>query len=204
MARIPSPNVAEVIMTFLQDGQYLINKHHFINTAGWDEGSLNNLGTAVREWFNTELRDQVAPSVSLVAIDVIDLSPDSGLGISVTTGLPITGGATGASLPNSVTVAVKKGTGFTGRSFRGRTYHVGMPESVVTNNTISTTYIAQLVDKYTQLFEPLGPLIPASLCVLSEVADGEPRASGICTPVTGIGVDPIVDNQRRRLPGRGR
>jgi hypothetical protein len=32
-----------------------------------------------------------------------------------------------------------------------------------------------------------------------------PRSEGIGTPITSVTVvDPIIDNQRRRLPGRGR
>jgi len=204
MPRPPTPNVAEVTMTFLQDGQYLINTHHFLNTAGWDEGSLNNLGTAVREWWDTNLQSAVNTAVSLVAIDVVDLTEGSGLGISVTTGLPITGTATGDALPNNVTVAVKKGTGLVGRSYRGRTYHIGLSEGQVTGNTLEPVVVSALIDAYDALREPEGVIIPVDMCVLSETTAGGPRTEGICTVVTGIGVDPIVDSQRRRLPGRGR
>jgi len=204
MARIPTENVAEVTMTFLQDGQYLINKHAFLNTAGWDEGSLNNLGTAVREWWDTNLKAKVTNQVQLVAIECVDLTAGSGLGTAVTTGLPITGTSAQPAPPNNVTLSIKKATGLIGRSFRGRTYHVGLPENVVTNNTVDTAFVGQLRDAYDALKQPLGALIPVDLCVLSEWADGAPRTEGICTVVTGIGVDPIVDSQRRRLPGRGR
>jgi len=204
MARPPTPDVAEVTMTFLQDGQYLVNKHHFKNTAGWDEGSLNNLGTAIREWWNTELKEFVSNTVSLVEIEVIDLSPASGLGITVSTGLPISGTLSDPPLPNNVTVAVKKGTGLIGRSFRGRTYHIGLTETAVAGNTVAPGNVSALRDAYDALKEPLGEVIPVDLCVLSETTGGAPRVTGICTPVTGIAIDPIVDSQRRRLPGRGR
>jgi len=204
MPRPPTPNVAEVTMTFLQDGQYLINKHHFVNTAGWDEGSLNNLGTAVREWWNTNLRPRVPGSIQLVEIEAVDLTLNSNLGISVQTGLPIAGGNTDAALPANVTLAIKKGTGLVGRSHRGRTYHIGLAEGQVTMNTVIPAEVTILRDAYDELKEPLGVAIPVDLCVLSEVSGGVPRAEGICTPVTGIGVDPVVDSQRRRLPGRGR
>jgi len=204
MARIPTENVAEVTMTYLQDGQYLINKHAFVNTSGWDEGSLNNLGTAVREWWNTNIKEMCASTLSLQAIEVVDLTEGSGLGISVSTGLPISGTGTSPAMPNNVTLAIKKGTGLVGRSFRGRTYHPGLQEAQVTGNTVLSTVVDDLRDRYDLLREPLGALIPVNLCVLSEVENGDPRVTGICTPVTGIGVDPIIDSQRRRLPGRGR
>lgn len=204
MARPPTENVAEVTMTFLQDGQYLINKHHFINTAGWDEGSLNNLGTAVRTWWNDEMKALVTNDVSLVEIEAVDLTDGSGLGITVQTGLPIAGTNSQDGYPNNVTVAIKKGTGLVGRSFRGRTYHIGLPKESIVANTLTPTMVTSLRDAYDALKEPLGVAIPVDMCVLSEVSNGVPRTAGICTVVTGIGVDPVADSQRRRLPGRGR
>lgn len=204
MARPPTPNVAEATMTFLQDGQYVINKHAFVNTAGWDEGSLNNLGTAIVEWWDTNLKEMVANTVSLQAVEVVDLTEGSNLGITVQTGLPIFGTGTSPQMPNNVTLAIKKGTGLVGRSFRGRTYHIGLQEAQVVGNTVDSTVVANLRTRYDLLREPLGVLIPVDLCVLSEETGGVPRTEGICTPVTGIGVDPVIDSQRRRLPGRGR
>ena len=204
MARPPTENVAEATLTFLGDGQYMINKHHFINTAGWDEGSLNNLGTAIREWFANEMVPYVSNIVSLVEIEVVDLTANSNLGITVQTGLPITGTDQGQALPFNVTLAVKKGTGLVGRSHRGRTYHIGLTEGMVNVNTISPAVATALQAAYDALREPLGIAIPVDMCVLSEVSGGVPRLEGICTPVTGIGIDPTTDSQRRRLPGRGR
>jgi len=204
MARIPTENVAEATMTFLQDGQYLINKHHYKNTAGWDAGSLNNLGTALVEWWDNDVKSIVAPNVSLIAVDVIDLTEDSLLGISVTTGLPVVGTDPSVALPNNVTLAIKKGTGLIGRSYRGRTYHIGLTEAEVTGNTVHGPTVTALLNAYEGLKQPLGVLIPVDLCVLSEVENGAPRTAGVCTEVTGFGVDPVIDSQRRRLPGRGR
>jgi len=204
MARPPTENTAEVTMTFLWDGQYCINKHHFKNDAGWDEGSLNNLGTAVREWWDTELRAGTPNVISLVEIEVVDLTEGSGLGITVQTGLPLVGGSGEAALPNNCTLAIKKGTGLIGRSFRGRTYHIGLKEPDVTLNQVSAGQAAFYRDAYDALRQPLGIAIPVNMCVLSETSGGVQRSAGICTEVTGIGVDPVLDSQRRRLPGRGR
>ena len=204
MPRPPTENVAEVTMTFLQDGQYVINKHHFLNTSGWDEGSLNNLGTAVREWWDTNIKAHAPTNLSLREIEVVDLTLGSGLGITVATGLPIAGTSSSPAMPNNVTLAIKKGTGLVGRSFRGRTCHIGLTDADVDINTVNPTGVSYLTDAYDALREPLGVVIPVDMCVLSEVSGGVQRAAGICTPVTGIAVDPIVDSQRRRLPGRGR
>lgn len=199
-----APNVAEVTMTFKQDGQILINKHHFFDGEGYDEGKLNNLGTGVRDWWDTNMKGIVNANVTLTAITCRDLSSLSGLETAVTTGLPIIGTGPGYPSPNHVTVAVSKKTGRSGRSFSGRTYQVGLSQQQVIANTLTPDYVIQLRNGYDALKSPLGPVGPALLCVLSEVDNGQWRPAGICTTVTGIAVDNTVDSQRRRLPGRGR
>lgn len=199
-----TPNVAEVTMQFKQDGQYLYNKHHFYDDAGFDEGRLNNLGTAIREWWDTNLKGQCNNLCTLEAITVRDLSEAAGLEIAVTTGLPLVGANPNNSVPNSVTVAVKKATGRAGRSYHGRTYHVGLGSNQYTANTVNATAVTFLRDAYTLLMDPLGLTFETKLCVLSEVQGGNWRPTGIATIVTGISVDNVIDNQRRRLPGRGR
>lgn len=204
MANGEATNTARVDMFFRQDGQQVMNSHHFFNGSGWDAGSLNNLAQGVYQWWVDDVRGQVANTVQLVGVVASDLTPGSGLQAAVTTGLPIAGGKNSPALPNNVTLAVKKATGFAGRSFHGRTFFIGLTEDAVTGNTVDPVVVGTLVTAFDNLKEPLGPLIPADLCVLSLVADGVERPDGICTTVTGISVDGTVDSQRRRLPGRGR
>jgi hypothetical protein len=191
-------------MTFLQDGQYCINKHHWTYGLGWDEGALNNLGTAIRDWYNTDMKGNVNNECSLVSIECFALD-GSGLATAVTTGLPIVGSSgLGGMSPNNVTVAVKKATGRAGRSYRGRTYVVGLPLGAYSDNRLTTTYATALLDAFDALTAVGGPLDIFQLVVLSEVSGGVPRAEGVTTPVTGFAIDPVLDSQRRRLPGRGR
>ncbi len=39
--------------------------------------------------------------------------------------------------------------------------------------------------------------------IVSYVEDGEPRVTGLVTPVTAYESDGVMDSQRRRLTGRG-
>lgn len=204
MANGEATNVARVDLFFLQDGQRVMNTHHFYDGTGWDAGKLNNLAEGVYQWWHNDVRGQVSNTVQLTGVIATDLTPGSGLQAAKTTGLPEFGGKNSPALPNNVTLAVKKATGFAGRSFHGRTFFIGLTEDAVTGNTVDPTLVGTLVTAFDHLKEPLGPLIPVDLCVLSLVADGVERPDGICTPVTGISVDSTVDSQRRRLPGRGR
>lgn len=202
--RPETPNVAEVTMEFKQDGQFLYNKHHFFDDAGFDEGRLNNLGAAIYTWWNDNMKSSTNYTCSLTAITCRDLSASNGLQTAVTTGLPLAGTAQLQPLPNSCTLAIKKATGLSGRSYHGRTYHVGLSVEWVVGNTVLAARVTELRDKYTLLITPGGGLFDPELVVLSEVTAGEWRPTGIATKVTGIAVDNTIDNQRRRLPGRGR
>lgn len=191
-------------MEFVVDGQYLYNTHHFFDDAGWDEGRLNNLGTAVREWWDNNLHTYAPTVVSLTQITCRDLSVTNGLQTAVTVGLPTTGTSNDPPMPNNVTVAIKKATGQSGRSYHGRTYYIGLTRAQTNFNKLTTLFQGQLRDAFDALRNPGSGLFAPQLCVLSEVTGGNWRPQGIATIVTGIAVDITLDNQRRRLPGRGR
>jgi hypothetical protein len=93
-------------------------------------------------------------------------------------------------------------TGFSGRSFRGRTFYAGIANTEVSDNLISTTLAANLLADATTL---LNDLIAGghNLVVFSQYADGAPRVTGVGTPINQAIIDNRIDTQRRRLPGTG-
>lgn len=192
-------------MQFLWDLQQCENVFHCYRSAGWDAGSLNTVGGTFANWWTTDMRGYIANTVSLERIITRDLTTESGVGTEVTLGLPAAGTAVAPALPNSVSVAVKWGTGLAGRSFRGRTFHIGLCEDQVTANKLVTSVQNNLNDAYDNLRVVLDNAILAiEFGVLSRYHAGAPRANGILTPILGVSIDPVIDSQRRRLPGRGR
>lgn len=119
------------------------------------------------------------------------------------TGLPLAGTGGSVQLPNNVTLCIKWTTENRGRSFRGRTYHVGLTESQVTDNEVVAVAMGQFTTAYGALLTDLAtagwPLV-----IASRYANNQPRITGVATLVTGFSIDPFIDSQRRRLPGRGR
>jgi hypothetical protein len=141
----------------------------------------------------------------LVLVSVRDLTTESGLAIERTTGLPLIGTNASPQLPNNVTVAVKWSTGFAGRSFRGRTYHIGMPENSTVSNQVSAGPLADLNTAYAALIG-VPPATDASmtLVVVSKFHANAPRLAGVTTPILARSINPTIDSQRRRLPERGK
>lgn len=203
MVFVPVPNTARLELRFTWDSQQVANVFHIEKEGPLTVSDLSNMGDVVTEWW-LEHRELVCNTVTLREIDIRDLSSASGLGILYNAGLPSPGLLNQASMPNNVTVAIKWGTGLTGRSFRGRTYHIGLTEGQVSNNALEGALVPTLLASYNAL-----PVMIASAdysqVVVSRVSNGSPRVTGVTTPILNASyADTVIDSQRKRLPGRGR
>jgi len=144
-----------------------------------------------------------SPSVLFTGVRVVDLTTESSPVAESSTGLPVPGAQSGASLPNNVALVLTKRTQFRGRSYRGRIYHGGIPETSVTGNTVAAGYVTTAIANYTNLLALTTSLGVWEMVVVSRYTNNAPRSSGIFSNVTGFTSDGVVDSQRRRLPGRG-
>lgn len=198
-----TPNAVSVAMRFTQDGQEVENVYHNDMTVAGGPLPLDLLATAYVAWWNSAIRPLVGSNVVLNSVVVQRLDNATANGIEWTTGLPITGGLGGLDEPMNVTLAIKWLTGKRGRSFRGRTYHIGIQQTQVVNSRITPTFAAAIKGAYTALIAAVNA-DAAPLVVLSTRANKAPRAAGVMTPILTCSVDTATDSQRRRLPGRGR
>jgi len=156
------------------------------------------------DWWSNYLKVLQVNTVQLFMLRYTDLTTQTSGGIEYTTGLPIAGTyADDQGMPSNVTVAVKWTTGLRGRSYRGRTYHIGTPRAEIEGNLIATDYRGDLVQAYGTLinrFTQTG----GQMVVASRQNNGVIRTTGVSTPITAVSVEHTVDSQRRRLPGRGK
>lgn len=203
MPFIPVPNTARVELRYTQNDQQIANVFHVEAEAPLTVGDLSNIGSTFVEWWGEHL-DIVSSAVTLREIDLRDLSTASGLGILYNTGLPLTGATLSPPMPNNVTLAIKWGTGLTGRSFRGRSYHVGLCESQVTQSQLESSVVPTILASYNAL-PSLVTTNGYTMVVVSRYANNAPRVTGVTTPILNAAyADTVIDSQRRRLPGRGR
>jgi hypothetical protein len=205
MPFVPSPGVAEVRLQYLWDQQQVENVYHVFRGNGWDQNGLTQIADTFKNWWLNDLAAYVATEVQLQRVLATDISVQNGQSVESSSGLPLGGVLSSPALPNNVTVAVKWGTGLAGRSFRGRSYHVGLTEDGVTANQLNLARKNQLNGAYDALRTALDNVaLGVEFCVLSKYANNAPRTAGICTPISGVAIDTTIDSQRRRLPGRGR
>lgn len=200
---IPFTNVAKVQMIFSQYGQRIQNGFYFRNTAGaFDVVQQATLANALVAWWSTNLKSLVTVDCSLVQIDVKDMTSQYAPGINFTTGLPLAGTANTEGSPTNVTIAVKFTTGLSGRSFRGRVYHIGLPSSVWTADQVDSSHFASMMTAYRNLVT--SPPTDWQMVIASQYNSGAWRTTGVATDVIAAGGDSYLDSQRRRLIGRGR
>jgi hypothetical protein len=203
MAFIPAENTAKMELVFTDQGETVENVFHVLLDHQPDKDDLTLIAIAMRDWWDVELQGLVTGSVSLVRILGRDLTVEDGQAIEFTAGLPLVGGGAGP-LPNNVTVVVKWSTGFAGRSFRGRTYHVGLPGNQLDTNTNSITAAHGIaLDTAYELLIDAMQSSGWSLVVASFFHDGAPRAAAVLTPIEAAFINLDIDSQRRRLKGRG-
>lgn len=202
MAFIPLPGGIKVSMEFALNGELVVNVYHVEYANPIVAANLTFLTDLFRDWWNLEMRQNFNSGIALNRVTALDVSVEDGLVDVLDLGTPIAGTITGSPAPNNVAVVVSKLTGFSGRSFRGRTYLAGIAAGEVTDNFITSTLAAAILVDMQSLSTQL-QTNDYDLVVASYFANGAPRTTAVGTPIMAFAMDTRIDTQRRRLPGEG-
>lgn len=207
MAFIPAPTVAQFNIRYLLQGEQVQNTLYFQRGLGWSIVQLQSMAFNLRTEWGTNVMQFLSAQLSLVEVNAVDLESEVAPSVTVG-GVLVPGGAVDADpLPNSVTFCVKFTTAQRGRSGRGRIYLPGIPNNAVTGNEVTLASAEIYADAVSQAVADAiaGFNDGAVHVVLSRYNNGIARQEGVAQGVLGYGwTDNVVDNQRRRLPGRGR
>lgn len=197
---VPCPLTAQATMQYITNGQRANNIYHFLGTGAWSATLLAALNTYLWNWENTHAAPVRCNNTELTGIYSVDLSSQNGP-YSQLSGV-IAGGETDGPVSNNVTLAVKMGTALRGKSYRGRTYWIGLTDAQLTADKQSVASAAAgtivgILDLIRSGSIPNG----GQLVVRSTRTAGGYRPTGVMTPVTGlVATDFFVDSMRRRLP----
>jgi len=201
---IPVPNCASVELVIQLNSALAENVLHVSKATPYSAADLVAVRNIVDAWDNSVWKSTRHNAASLFritskALDSLGSPYDD---YTLPTARLGTGGA---SQPNSVSWAIKKATGLTGRSYRGRLYLIGVPTGALQTGSqlISTTFATNVITYLTTLKTNLAAA-GHTLGVVSYRNNGAWRTTGVFTPLLSwVYTDLIVDSQRRRLPGRG-
>lgn len=205
MAFIPVPDVAYVSLESTLVGQLCINTFYYLITA--PPITLVALEDLCTEFMTAVVGDLLAVSPDtrvFTRVVATDLTTDPGLQ-ALTLAPPGTDGTQTSTMPGSVCMSIKRTTGFTGRSHRGRIYMPLWDAAISdTDPNISSPTIAANIIAGIQAIDDAVASLGWTPVVVSRQENGVPLLVGEAYPITGWSVaDFNVDSQRRRLAGRG-
>jgi hypothetical protein len=210
MPFVPAEDTALVEIRMDYAGQKVENTIwvHLLE-GSWDGPSLAGLAGVVKIWWAAEYGPLVSNAVTLTEVVATDMTTEVGAQSTLSGGGAIGGEGSGAQV-SSTTLAVSFRTALRGRSYRGRNYIVGIPASAIENINFATdAFVADITAAYEALLTALSAedftwVIASRFSGTDEDGKPIPRTTASLTPVTNIVcADNALDNQRRRLPGRG-
>lgn len=204
---IPAPGVVQVEMIY----NYLLstceNVYHVQMSSGGASPTAADMmavAAAFENWESTQGRQWRNLNAVLTMIRVRDLTVQAGAVVERVPTSNVTGAGGGTALPGNVTAAVSWRTALGGRSFRGRSYHIGLQVTFTNANQLTAATQTGLAAAYTALLNAVNTTWASGLVVLSYAHNKFWRNTAVATPITSVSVDINLDSQRRRLTGRGK
>jgi hypothetical protein len=199
MPFISIPNAAEAVIRAVSGGKPINNVFGFQHAGAYSQTDLDNIAAAVDLWVATEYLPLVSVNVAYQEVHVRGLNAIIDMESHNNTNAG-TGGVTGASTTNNVSMCVTLRTGHTGRSARGRTYLFPTGVSNLTSVTeFSGTYaLAASLALTAMLLSVAGT--GWTWVVISRRTLGAPRPTGVTTAILAAeSRNDLIDSQRGRL-----
>lgn len=198
MAFQPAPNCLNVILRFTSAGTFWgVNSLNFVALNPPVADDLPGIGAAIVDWWTESIAGLVSNAVLLDTISIRGLSSPSDVYWSDN----LTGAAGLANtpaMPPNVTIALKLETGLTGKSRRGRVFHVGLGEAMVASKYLVADYADPMPDQYQLLIDAVAGY-DLQWAVLSRTQNKVRLAEAIPYPVTRCTlVDRKIDTMRDR------
>lgn len=203
MPFIPATNVVQAELIYSLEGSIVENVLHYQRGGGWTTVQMTNLQNALLSWWGTDGKGMCAAELSLVRTKLTDLTTENSPVIEHILSPAVAGAFAGGVVPANVALCATKLTNNRGRSYRGRMFIPGMPDSVTVGSYITSTHLALVNTKLAMLLSFTIDTVVAPLVVVSRFSNLAPRSQAVVTPVSSIVANLRVDSQRRRLPGVG-
>jgi hypothetical protein len=201
---IPAAETAKLVAYWDVPGGKALNVTYWQVAGGWNEASLGALITFYSNNWDTQMSPLQANTIDCNRIVATDVSAEDSFEVDTAPPDDLIGGRASAIMPGNVTVVTKFGTGLAGRSFRGRSYHIGLTEDMCLGDALTAGNADALRDAWQDLVGAIhDSALAASLVVVSYCHAGAWRDEAVVTPVSSFTTENILDSQRRRLAGRG-
>jgi len=201
MAFIPIPNVGLISSVYQDDdGVEAVNRFYASTISVPTETDLEEMATQFMTSWLARIAGTMMSNWTLTGLTVRAMNEEFGLIFTQSADLPANATVGSGEQPNQVSATITWLTGLVGRSFRGRTYVVGLPLTYVSAGQKRLTDSGQgnlqtAWDGLRQDFEDAGH----ALQVVSLSNGGVPRTEGVTTPIVAGRANFPLATQRRRL-----
>lgn len=198
MAFIPVPDTLEVFLKWGAGEVTIGILFHFIKGAAWVQSDAEALVAALEGWRVNTLRPLYNAGAVATEWRATDIRSETGFSIVVPISGTGAGTRAGTVAPRQVAAVVSKRTPLRGRSYRGRTYMPFLSETDVSDDTVETSYLNDLMTAWASMTTVVNGL-GWGYGVVSRYTEKAPRTTGVLTLVSSIIADAVVDTQRRRI-----
>lgn len=197
------PDTAQIDIVFTQNSVVMQNSFYAHHPGGYSLANLEALAADIDQAVPVTWLPRMTAECTYLRTDVRGLNSENDLVASDNTNTGPGDDATGP-LPNNVTFSIKKMSGLTGRSARGRTYWIGIPKDKPTladENLLDATYAGLIVSAVDSIRTNINGVGTWEAVLVSRFLNGAKRAFGVTFPwVATTSVNTIIDTMRGRLP----
>lgn len=197
------PETASIDVIYTLNGQTVQNVFYALFPGGYGLSDVQELADEVdiavgENWLDIQPPEAVYQRIEVRGLEfendvLATADANSGPGESIS-----------PTLPNNVTLSIKKTSALTGRSARGRTYWIGIPtdQLVSTNeNLVLTAFINEVETEVGRIRTRINTTSTWVAVLVSRFTGGAKRAVGVTFVwVDTTCVNNVVDTQRGRLP----
>ncbi len=194
---------AEIDHIFTLNGVLVQNTHYAFLPGGYGLADLQALADKIDLVFPTTFVTEQPPEAIYIRTEVrgLEFENDQVASQGLSNG-PGTNGTN--TMPNNVTFSIKKSSGLTGRSARGRVFWIGVPNGVidpVNENLVTGVWAAAVVADIDFIRTQIATVGLWQAVLVSRVKDNLPRTEGKTFPwLSTTNIDLRVDTHRGRLP----
>jgi len=182
MAFQPCPSIATSVIFGTMDSQLVELTGAWFASGAITSSSLLALAGDLANWVEVSLAPELSRDVTFNGVRVADQTTSTGPVAEAS--LTAVGGVDQESAPNNVAACISLRTDQRGRSGHGRNYIPGVPNTLVTLNTMDAGFLDALVTAYSLLIGAGSFSAGWQYVVLSRRTGGLPRANGIGIAIT--------------------
>lgn len=197
------PDTAQINVIFDVNGEILQNSFYALHPGGYSLANLQALADDIDTAIPVTWQPRQAADCIYLRTDVLGLDQENDL-VATQNANTGPGGDITAPMPNNVTFALKKLSGLTGRSARGRSYWIGIPKDKThsaSENRLDATYITNILSAIDSIRTNIDTTGLWEAVLVSRFTAGAKRSFGVTFPWVGTTfVNDVIDTQRGRLP----